>query len=564
MVGSEKIEYINGETEPLDEVYLHLWPNAFLSATEARPDIFLSNGSITIDSVTDETGLPLPHQITEDTNLMVNLSDSVEPGESTAFRINFSVSIPNSKYMRFGYWDKPAIHSLGNWYPVVAVYDEDGWDTSPYTFMGESFYADVSLFDVNITVPADQVIAALGALTQKIVNPDDTVTWTWKTGMVRDFFFASSPDFEVASRMIGDIEISSYYFQNYTSRGLAALDTAENSVKVFGSLFKPYPYPTLSIVQSLDRYLGMEYPNLVLMGYNLYNETLYSLADFEEVLSHELGHQWFAYMVGNDPYCEPWLDEGFATYSEIIYFEFVHGPTAKESLLRSRRNSYFSALSDESVNHTMEFWESVKIPRAYSPIVYAKGCLIIEMLRLEVGNSTFFEALQKYTDDFLYKNARISDLIAVFEEAAGYDLDWFFEEWIFGRGIPRYSLNSTQAHSLKDGYRLVLNVTQEAYPKKMLVPFKIVYQEGSETRTAWVNETQQTIEFNLDKKPIRVIMDPDYLILRTPRGPISLEVVTRERGDNTLLYGILISTVVAISLVTIYLWMRRWSRVAED
>lgn len=510
LVGSETLEYFNGESIPLGKVFFHLWVNS-------------ANGSIVINSVTDGMGRQLYYQTVEDTNLEVSFWKPVPPKGTATVKIDFTVSIPNVEY-RFGHSD--LCHNLANWYPIAAVYDEDGWDTSPYSFIGESFYADVSYYDVNITVATDQVVAATGELIKRETNSDDSVTWVWKTGLVREFFFSTSSKFETASLRVEGLEISTYYFQGDHKRGLAALSVAKNAIKVFSSLFRPYPYSSLRVVESnIGAMQGMEYPNLILIDKQFYS-TRVPERNFEDVIVHEIGHQWFAYVVGNDPYAEPWLDECLATYSEVLYYEFMYGNAAKEQQLDKMRQLYYrvSQRGDVAVNHTMGYWETR--PLQYWSIVYGKGSLIIHMLRLVVGNATFFEGMQTYVDTFLYKNAKTSDLQEVFENVTGYNLDWFFKEWLFEKGLPHYSLTVL----FDDGFNVILNVNQEDTPKTMLVPFQILYKHGSEIKMAWVNKTQQIIKFEVAEAPIDIIMDPDDLILGTaeaskPMWSLSARVV---------------------------------------
>jgi len=498
LTANQTVEYFNNANISLKEVLFRMWANA-------------TQGFMRIHNVYNGDGQPLLYRTSENINLKVTLKKPVTPFANTTIRIEFSLSIPNWEF-RFGYTD--TVYNLAGWYPIASVYDENGWDTSPYSFAGESFYSDASNYDVNIIVPAGQIVAANGELAKKVALSSDRVKWTWKAEMIREFVFSCSSFYRVTSVKINGLTISSYYFKEHVSRGLEAIVIAEKAIKTFSSLFAPYPSSTFSIVESnLGGYhgmiiAGMEYSRLILV-----DEYLYSFSSehaFENVLAHEVGHQWFSYIVGSDSYAEPWLDEGFATYSEVLYYEFAHGLSEGKKHLNEIRTSYINwqqYKSDEALGQSMEFWEDHPINYYFG--VYFKGAVVINMLRSYVGNATFFKAIQTYFDRFSHKNAKIVDLIAVFEETSSVDVDWFFDEWVFQKGLPQYSVTVV----FGDSNNLVLDVLQESVPKKMLVQFKIQYKDHSEIKTAWVNKTRQIIEFRVHEAPTGVIVDPQNIIL---------------------------------------------------
>ncbi len=218
---------------------------------------------------------------------------------------------------------------------------------------------------------------------------------------------------------------------------------------------------------------------------------------------------------------------------------------------------------DEIVYQNMTYWDR---NAAYSPIVYSKGALIIRMLRFVVGNTTFFRAMQTYYDRFLHTNAKIRDLITVFEEVSGTDLDWFFMEWLFRKGLPKFELESAEVEQVGTEYELTVSVHQqtccnETHVFKMPVPFLIQYEQHMETRTAWVNFTKQEIRFTTGEKPVLVELDRQKVILRINIDQsLSKEVKEPKRlqeillGLPTVLIG---ATLIGLGSV---LLLRKWRR----
>lgn len=517
--GKETVEYVNTAEVSLQEVHFHLWPNAFLG--------------IAVTSVTDGEGRPLTFIVYNDTNMRISLAEALTPGSRAQLSMEFSVRVPRLAG-RFGYRNGSGglVYSLANWFPIASVYEDGRWNTSPYTFAGESFYAESASFRVSLTVPREHVVAATGQLVRREPSGEGMVTWEWRAGAVRDFYFASSPAYHVVSEVVEGVNVSSYFFEGHEERGAQALDVATHQIGILGRLLKPYPYPTLSIVESYESHGGMEYPNVVLLTSYVYDPNPEWDEAFASLVAHEVGHQWFAYMVGSDPYREPWLDEAFARYSELLYVEYRYGESRFSYALDELRGSFYDgyASSDEIINRTMAHWETYAAN--YFGIVYFKGMLVVHMLRSTVGNQTFFEALREYFDRFLYRNARIRDLIQVFDEVAGYPLGWFFDEWLNRPGVPAYEMGSPVVDPLDGGYRISLTITQKGDPRRMRVPLRIYTATGERSFVVWVNASEETLEFLVEEPPEFITLDPDDTILRTPQGPITGEFFLDQDSDG--------------------------------
>ncbi|MFQ6123442.1 MAG: M1 family aminopeptidase [Candidatus Heimdallarchaeota archaeon] len=562
------LEYTNTENVPLTELFFHLYPNAFQDVSGLYPNASQDEGgALMINSVTDKEGNLFMTELLNQTNLRLVLAKPLQPWDSLEIRMEFDVKIPHIPN-RFGYWenDNMTTLNLGNWYPIVAVFEEIGWHTKPYAYSGESFYSDIADYQVNITVPTGEVVAATGVLINRVPGENGTTTWCWEAELVRDFVFSVSPDFQVRSKQAQGTTISSYYVAIDSERGERALEIAETSLKLFSQLYGPYPYTTFSIVENpTPNGGGMEYPTFVLMGSGLYRRA--SAITFEAVLVHEIAHQWFPFLIGSNSFAEPFADEAFATFSEKLYWEFVYGPEAEEAAWQYSQNHYFSFLKrtgvDEIVYQNMSYWDR---SAAYSPIVYSKGALIIRMLRFVVGNTTFFRAMQTYYERFLHTNAKIRDLITVFEEVSGTDLDWFFMEWLFRKGLPKYELESAEVEQVGTEYELTISVHQqtccnETHRFQMPVPFLIQYEQHLETRTAWVNFTKQEIRFTTGDKPVLVELDRQKVILRINIDQTLSKEVKEPKRLQEILLG-LPTVLIGAALIGLgsVLLLRKWRR----
>lgn len=434
--GTEQVLYTNNETEALPDLYLRLYPNAEHYA----------EGELAVEKVM-VNGQEGQFKV-DGTILKVHLAKPLLPENQVELNLDFVVTVPH-RDDRFGYYQD--VVALGHWYPMMAVYDHEGWNLDPYVEMGDAFYSEVSMFTVNITVPQGVVVAASGLLADSVSQNDGPVRLTYYSGATRDFALALSPDYHVVSETVGEVTINSYYLTGDEESGKEALQYAVDSVKVFTEYFGPYPYTELDVVEThftlQGSPAGMEFPGLVIISTELYHGFFQD--DLDTVVAHEVAHQWWYGVVGNDQVDEPWLDESFATYSSLLYYEFVQGKESAQAQLMLQAEIPYSLIAvaghDAPVKSSLLDFED---PLRYQAIVYSKGALFLNKLRQTVGDETFFAILQSYYQEYKYGVAHSEDFRQAMEEGAGdEDVATLYERWILkAEGIQ--SLD--ELHGLED------------------------------------------------------------------------------------------------------------------
>ncbi|MGD8544770.1 MAG: M1 family metallopeptidase, partial [Candidatus Bathyarchaeota archaeon] len=396
------VNYVNHAPVSLDEVIFHLYPNAFLP-----------EGFITIKSVR-YAGLNLSYSISGIDSTILNVSLIIAPGPGSllpnsniTLELDYQIKIPN-RPDRFGWHHTSSpellVYNMGNWHPIVAVYDERGWHTAPYISNFESFYSEAAAYLVNITTPDNYVVAATGELQTVTIGPS-AKTWSWITGPVRDFTWCASPHYQTSSILVNGVNVISYHLAVHQAGGQRALQIANQCLTIFSSLFGEYPWAALHIVETALTGAGMEYPQLVMISEGLYNDTSI-LSSFEKVVVHEIGHQWVPFAIGTDSYTEPWIDEGFASYTELVFIKHVYGALERQNHRRNKLDSYWFFVKewgDESINRSMDYWMT---HTGYSDIVYDKASLVIDMLRNQLGDTTFYQAWQFIYQQAIHRNLR--------------------------------------------------------------------------------------------------------------------------------------------------------------
>lgn len=432
---SQKTNYTNNTGEELNEIYFHLYPRAYASV-ETAPILF---NSTTISKENYKTGkmeikkLKLNKKDVDfeiggmtDTILRIPLDIPLSPDEKVEIYMEYIVELPQN-IDRFGYGKN--VFNFGNWYPVLAVFDEKGWNLDPYYTLGDPFYSDIANYQVKITTPKDIVVAASGnILSEK--NKGDKKIYIIEGKLIRDFAWAASTDFKIK-----EVETEGTTMKIYSLKKDVAMEkfTAQvgiDSIEIFSRIFGQYPYGQYSIVMT-EFPTGMEYPGLVFIGKDFYNS---HYKDYlETVIVHETAHQWWYGVVGNDQIDEAWLDEALATYSEVIYISEKYGEDEGKNYYNYAIETgyeYGKDILDKDsrvVKPLNKFsgWDD------YGLLVYTKGAMFLEEIKKEFGEEILYDILNKYYNRYKFHIARTEDFLKICEEVTGTSFNELIKKWLY-------------------------------------------------------------------------------------------------------------------------------------
>lgn len=433
--GSETVTYINQEEGALNNLYFHLYPNAFKvkervpfeekEMTRAYPNGFNPGYIDIVDIKEGRKSVDYKIMGEASTILRVTPSKPIKPGEKIELFMEFQVKLPNT-VGRMGYGDHTV--NITNWFPILAVYDERGWNLDPYYAIGDPFYSEVASYKVTTVIPKTYELATTGNV-KKIHERKEKKTYEIEADLVRNFVMILSKRFDLQEAMLGNTKVMSYSIEGL--KGKEALQYGLDALKIFNNLFGTYPYEQLSIV-ACDFFIGgMEYPNVVMIGQQLYEME----EDFplEYVVAHEVAHQWWYGIVGNNEVKEPWLDEALTEYSTLMYFEKKYGPHIKEQvfekMIKAQYENYANFETDkgEGILRSLREFDS---SWQYSSIVYSKGAMFIHELREEMGEDAFLKALREYFEGFKFKNATTEDFYSICQSNSSKDLKNLFNQWL--------------------------------------------------------------------------------------------------------------------------------------
>ncbi len=428
LLGQEQILYTNREPVPLPEIYFRLYPNLPGYDGEMSVQQVLVAGQAVAFSLE-----------AADTAVRVPLTRPLLPQHSLSLTLQYQAVIPtevDDGYNIFSYTDGTV--ALANFYPVIPVYDTDGWSLDVPPVYGDATFLDVSLYQVSLTVPLSMVVVASGSLVGQAscLSTNDrqdacpTKTLNFSTGPMRDFYLAMRADYQISSEMVDGVMVNSYYPPNMAKGGKLALRYAADGLRLFQQKFGDYPYAEFDVVATPTEAGGVEYPGVVVIAQDLYRS---EGGFFEHAVAHEVAHQWWYGLVGNNQVHDPWLDEALTNYSALLYWEKVHGTAVAEKIKEDYLLSDYQQAKKEGRDRPIAGAVADFSQNDYGTFVYGKGALFFEAMRQEVGDEAFFKIMQTYFTKYKYQTAYPADLLAVIEQVSGKAVEPLYEKWINGK-----------------------------------------------------------------------------------------------------------------------------------
>jgi aminopeptidase N len=414
------------------------------------------------------------------------------PGNTGFGSFNFFDSRKNKTTV----WSLSQPYGARDWWPSKNDL-ADKADSSEVWITGSSYFNSVSN----------------GVLTEIVSNPDGSKTYKWKNKY-------PIADYLISIAMCNYVEIKDYFHYSPTDSMLvihyvypgedtdankAALKKTLDALSIFSDMFGPYPW--------LDQKYGHVRCGF---GGGMEHQTIASVGGYSEMLIvHELAHQWFGDLITCKDWQNIWLNEGFATYAEGLYLEKLYGWNSYSSYIAGEMSWAKLATGTvycQDISTKDEIFDSQRS--------YSKGGVVLHMLRGVVGDSVFFRGLKKYATDprFMYGNTVTKDFQSVMENESGKDLDYFFNEWIYGENYPVYKCNWNYSDIGNGIYKvkLAVNQDQNSNPAFFTMPIKVAIATSTTDTTVTVFNNLQKQYFEMDVKghPLSITIDPDNWIMK--------------------------------------------------
>lgn len=499
--GKQKIEYTNNSPDELNQVFYHLYFNAFQpgsmmdvrSRTIQDPDGRVKDriANLTEDEIgyqkiksLKQNGKKVTFTV-EGTILEVQLAKPIASGETVTLEMEFEAQVP-LQVRRTGRDNAEGIrYSMSQWYPKLSEYDYQGWHANPY--IGREFYGIWGNFDVKISIDKDYLIGGTGYLqnpleighgyeeagqTVKKKVKRGKLTWHFKAPQVHDFMWAADPDY-VHDKIKTDNGTTLHFFhqegQNVESWAKLP-DITKRAMEYANKHFGQYPYEQFTVIQGGDG--GMEYPMSTLITGNR--------GSLVGVTVHEMMHDWYHGVLGSNESLHPWMDEGFTSYASArisahLRDKSTDGVKELDKLgTRAGQGSYVRLAKSGNEEALTTHSDHYDMNGAYSASAYGKGAVWMSQIGYIMGEEARDRALLAYFEAWKFKHPNPNDLLRVFEKESGLELDWYNEYFVMSTKQVDYGIKSV----LKEGNNTKVTLEKVG---KMPMPMDMVvtYKDGT-------------------------------------------------------------------------------------
>ncbi|MBS1747167.1 MAG: M1 family metallopeptidase [Bacteroidetes bacterium] len=368
---------------------------------------------------------------------------------------------------------------------------------------------------ITMTVPAKYVTLSNGLLISQKKNADGTRTDVWKMDLPHSpyLFFMGVGDYSIIKDSYKEKEVSYYVEKQYAPVARAIFGHTPEMIKFYSTILGiDYPWQKYSQIVGRDYVSGaMENTTATLHGEGAYQDAreLKDENKWEDVIAHELFHQWFGDYVTTESWSNITVNESFADFSETLWNEYKYGQDKGDEKFYNDLQQYLN--SGEDTVDLVRFYYRDK-EDVFDGVSYPKGGCILNMLRHYVGKDAFFASLHKYLTDNKFGNGEAQQLRLAFEAVTGQDLNWFWNEWYYGAGHPILDISylyDDVAHTAK----VIVQQQQTGQIFKMPVNIDI-YNGANKTRhQVWIQNPVDTFTFTYTTRPDLINFDGDKILL---------------------------------------------------
>jgi len=540
--GSQEILYTNNSPDTISKVYYHLYFNAFKPGSQmdvrslniSDPDSRVKDrisklekneeGDLSVFELKQD-GKPVFFE-QQETILLARLNKVLLPGKKTKLTLLFKGVVPK-QIRRSGRNNKDGVAlSMTQWYPKLAEYDFEGWHPNPY--IAREFHGVWGDYNVKITIDKNYILGGTGYLQNSTEigygyhpknktidhSEKEKLTWNFFAPSVHDFTWAADPDF-IHDVVKGPNDVDLHFLYKTNQENWRKLQPhSVGLMKYFNENIGEYPWKQYSIIQGGDG--GMEYAmSTLITGGEQYSRLL-------GTTSHEMAHAWFQHILANNEAKHPWMDEGFASYIDVLAENSVLGKTPKNPFKRSYdsyRRLANSGVEQPQTTHSDRYNYNF----AYSVSAYSKGSVFLAQLGYIVGPKTLKKILKRYFNEFKFKHPSPNDFKRVAEKVSDLELEWYLNDWTRTAEKIDYAITYTKGNAVLERKGLIpmpielvvtfKDETKKHYyiPTDLMRGLKKELSSSFEILPSW-GWASPFYSFPLQKEVVKIEIDPSGLL----------------------------------------------------
>lgn len=465
-------------------------------------------GAISFSHINDKIQITLPRSFTQNelTSIIIYYHGLPDPTGFGSFEFGSHNNTPVT-------WTLSEPFGSSDWFPCKNVPDDKADSCDVWITCAENFTA-----------------VSNGLLKEVTANDNGTKTYKWHgsypianylislaiTNYTQyDLYFKYSPS--------DSMPFNNFIYPEHFVTLKPQLDKTIDMLRFYSSIYGLYPFIKEKYGHAeFGRLAGMEHQTISSMGY-------WS----DDIIAHELTHQWFGDKITCKDWHHIWLNEGFATYGEALYEEHVRGKIGYEGFMQAIMNNAKNAQGSiyvQDIESVEEIFDGTR--------TYAKGGTVLHMLRNVIGDSLYFASIKRYAADtaLAYKNAVTEDFQRNVEAVTGQNLNYFFRQWIYGENYPKYNVSINSSDAGNGFYNTSVKIEQQLNTNpaffNMPIDIKLFFDEGDTTFTVFNNAQVQTFNFLTKQKTNIFKVDPNNKILCRITGDEPVTPVSYSLSQN--------------------------------
>ncbi len=413
-----------------------------------------------------------------------------------------------------------------------------------YWFPCHDYPDDFTASEMIATVPSGWTVISNGVL--KHVAPTDggkenTFDWVESRPHVVYLISIIAGKFEEFQDHLGSLPIDFYSDPSYGSDIKSNFSREPDIVKFYSHITgQPFAWEKLALTTVTDFTWGGEenVSAITLTDGTLHDRDAEPQVSSVGLIAHETAHQWFGDLLTTRSWANSWLNEGFATYFEALYREHAFGKREFQyEMYGNHRQTISADHAERRPTVYNRYYDPVDI---FGAFIYPRGASILHMLRFFLGDTLFDKAIRYYVHEYRHRNVDTHDFAEAISEATGYNVNWFFNEWLYKAGHPVFDVD----YSYKPDNQAVVMHVEQIQKIDSLTPvyrtpvdIRIVTPTSTITRRVWIDSLSNTFDFAVDGRPLMVNFDEGHWLLDEIHFPKSAAELTYQLQSDSDVVG---------------------------
>jgi aminopeptidase N len=413
-----------------------------------------------------------------------------------------------------------------------------------YWFPCHDYPDDFTASEVIATVPSDWTVVSNGVLKQVTpANGGKEKIFDWVESRPHVVYLISiiAGVFNEFKDHYGTLPIDFYSDPGYGNLIKSNFSREPDIIKFYSTITgQPYPWEKLALTTITDFTWGGEenVSAITLTDGTIHDRDAEPQVSSVGLIAHETAHEWFGDLLTTRSWANSWLNEGFATYFEALYREHAFGKDEFEYEMNNNHAQVINAdHSERRPTVYNRYYDPVEIFGTY---IYPRGASMLNMLRFFLGDTLFDRGIQYYVHEFKHKNVDTHDFANAINEATGYNVNWFFDEWLYKGGHPVFDVDYAyrpEDHAVVMHVEQVQKVDSVTPVYKTPVDIQIVTAAAAVTKRVWIDSLSNTFSFTVDSKPLMVNFDQGHWLLDEVRFPKSAEELAYQLRHDSDVVG---------------------------